>query len=77
MNKARIITVAVILGSITIWLVWDIVAVLVWGRSATESLVIFAWTLRYPQIVFLFGYLMGHWTWGQKASTVAGAGRSR
>lgn len=66
MNVARIITVSIVLGSVTLWVVWDVIAVIVWGRSATESIFIFAWTLKYPQLVFVLGYLMGHFTWGQK-----------
>lgn len=66
MNVARIITVGIILGTVAVWVVWDVIAVLVWGRSATESIFIFAWTLKYPQLVFILGYLMGHLTWGQK-----------
>lgn len=65
MTKARAITVALVLATVALWLAWDVYVVLAYGREATESFVIFRWTRDWPQLIFVFGYLMGHWTWGQ------------
>jgi hypothetical protein len=54
------ITNAIILASIALWIAWDIVAYRLGGTPATES----AWWWRAPRwLVFLTGFLCGHWFW--------------
>lgn len=58
---AMTVTKILIILTVAVWVVWDLVAVMVWGRSATESWRISDWCRRFPWIVFLLGYLCGHW----------------
>lgn len=56
-------TDAICLVVVVAILAWDLFAVLKWGREATVSARVRAWSAAYPLIPFLIGMVAGHWFW--------------
>lgn len=65
MTKPQI-TAWVLFGVGVALIAYDLVAVGLWGNSATESQVILHAAHAYPVIPFAFGVLMGHFFASQK-----------
>jgi hypothetical protein len=62
----RQITIAMILATAFILIVWDIWAYVTVGGEATISAVILDNSKKYPMLPFSFGVLIGHLMWPQK-----------
>lgn len=54
------ITKLLILGTILVWVLWDIYVYHSGGNPATESATLIRWTHQYPGFTFSLGILMGH-----------------
>lgn len=61
----RAITVAIMLTTVVVWIVWDVFAFGYWGGAATISRVMTSLNRHYwavvLAIVFAMGVLVGHW----------------
>jgi hypothetical protein len=60
------ITRIIILGTVLLWIAWDLFAFNVGGLPASISGIVKAWGCQYPQAVAGVFYVLGHLTWGQK-----------
>lgn len=57
------ITQSIIIGSAIILVLYDVLALGIWGKTATISVVTYSWARRYPVIAFALGFVMGHIFW--------------
>jgi len=56
-------TTVFIIFWVAIAIIYDLVAVLVWGSEKTISTKLYGWAKRWPIIPFLIGVTMGHLFW--------------
>lgn len=57
------ITERVVQVTVILWIVWDVIAVVLWGGIATESVAIGGWAERIGTIPLVAGILCGHFFW--------------
>jgi hypothetical protein len=57
------ITERVVQVTVILWIVWDIIAILIWGAVATESVAIGNWAENMGTIPMAAGVLCGHFFW--------------
>ena len=59
------ITRIIILGTILLWIAWDLFAFNVGGLPASISGIVKGWGCEYPQAVAGVFFVLGHLLWGQ------------
>lgn len=64
MSKLEI-TAGIMIGSMLLWLIWDIIVAVTKPRGDTISEVTLSFWARRPYILFMAGYLCGHLFWPQ------------
>ena len=64
------ITRILILGTILLWIAWDLFAFNIGGLPASISGIVKGWGCEYPQALAGVFYTLGHLTWGQKAQAI-------
>ena len=61
----RKITIGLLITVVVLLIIWDVIAYLGTGPSATISRVTLDWAGEHPVIPFLIGVVAGHLTWPQ------------
>lgn len=71
-SAIRWATFAIVVFTLLVWIVWDIIAVVMDpqkgnrpAKGATISELILSGTRRFPWLLIVLGYILGHLTWPQ------------
>lgn len=56
------LTRGLVIGTVALWVAWDIVAIVRGGYEASETAQIRRWS-RYPMVPFGIGLVVGHLLW--------------
>jgi hypothetical protein len=70
LEKAKKITIAIVVATPIIWIIWDVYAFVNFGTPATESRIIGDWAYSILSIPFGCGILCGHWFFQAKETYV-------
>jgi hypothetical protein len=65
MTTTQKVTLWVVLGLCLAAIVYDVVAVMLWGTGSTISWSVVVLCSRYPIVAFLIGVVVGHILWPQ------------